>query len=624
MMADYCDVVGMTGAHEIAACNEVGLPYAMLAMVDNYANGVGSDTLSLESFHAAQARNLSRLETCVGALLAELPARAGGLFSTAAAPESSSESMSSGSASATHAAAGPKPVDLIVHARWVVPVASGREEDVYDRHAVVVEHGRIVDILPSADVGPLYAATRVVTLGEKHVLMPGLVNAHTHLAMMLLKGVADDLPLFQWLSEQIWPTEGRLVSSAFVAAGARAAFAELIRGGVTCVNDMYFFPCQTAAVAEEVGMRALVASPVLEFPSNYASDAEGYLAKGEALHQTLNSRGDRARVRAAFGPHAPYTVSDATLEKISAMSLKTGARVHMHLHETAGEVLASETGGAQGPPSSKHLSSQSCTPVANLARLGLLNERLIAVHMTTLSDADIAAVAAAGTSVVHCPTSNLKLASGFSPVAKLLKAGINVALGSDSSASNNAIDLFAEMKLAAILAKAVAGEPSVVPASQALRMATCVAAPCTVLLTARVETGRLTPTPLPTFFLTGAPLYPRLNGARALGFGDITGSLEVGKAADFIAVDLGEIESLPCYSVISHLVYATGRNAVSDVWVDGTQLLAARTLTTIDENATKAELRAWAQKVREGKTAEDGHAAIPSKFRGPHGCGLTH
>jgi 5-methylthioadenosine/S-adenosylhomocysteine deaminase len=585
MMAAYADVVGMTAAHEATATGEVGLPYAILCCVDNFANGVGQEALTLDAFHAAQAANLVTVEACVGAILARVPAAMAKPAAPAAPAPAAAGAASSGAGAMPAAAGGPTSVDLVVHGRWVVTMAPGREAEVLDRHSLVVLAGVIHDIVPTAEAAALYAPTRVVTLGDDHVLMPGLVNAHTHLALSLLRGVADDLPLATWLSEQIWPTEARLVDAAFVRTGTRAALAELIRGGVTTVNDMYWFPGDAAEVLAEVGVRGVVAMVVLEFPSHYAANADEYLAKGRAIRDAWATRTDAGAklVTFGFGPHAPYTVSDATFGKIADAATELGARVHVHLHETAGEVLASRTGGKEG--TSRHLSDALTSPLDNLARLGLVNDRLVAVHMTALEDADVARLAAAGAHVVHCPTSNLKLASGFCPVAKLVHAGVNVAIGTDSASSNNALDMFAEMKLAAILAKGVAGDATAVPAWQAIRMAT-------------------------------------LNGARAIGLGDVTGSLEVGKAADFIAVKLGgRPETGPMFSVLSHLAYATDRSAVTDVWVAGAQLLADRSLTTIDEAAVLGDLREWGGRVRPGNTAEHRDAAIAPEFRRPLCCG---
>jgi 5-methylthioadenosine/S-adenosylhomocysteine deaminase len=631
-MAVAGDLVGMTAAHECSACCEVGLPYAMLCLVDNFANGVGP-ALSLELFHAAQAANLGILETSLRAVLERLPARLAAAAAAVAAPaEAATPSETAAGAGAGAAAApiahvsapsaasssdstplptpvatSPTPdrplhVDLLVHARYVVPLAPGREQQVLDYHSMAVLDGKIIDVLPTHAATGRYAAAKTVTLSASHALMPGLVNAHTHLAMNLMRGVADDMPLAQWLTEQIWPTEGRLVSPDFCRAGAEAAIAELIRSGVTCINEMYWFPAATAEVVERVGLRGTVGGVILEFPSSYASNAGEYIEKGAEVltrfvpggHAIAAKAGLAAagagdasgagggagaapapsgRVSFALAPHAPYTVSDPTFERIRDLAAAMDVKVHLHLHETAGEVEQSKTGTAGA---GKHMSAELTSPVDNLKRMGLLNERLIAVHMTQLTDDEIASVAASKASVVHCPNSNLKLASGFCPVSKLLRAGVNVALGTDSASSNNSLDFFQELKLAAVLAKGVSGDATAVPAWLALRMAT-------------------------------------LNGAIALGIDKVAGSLEVGKAADFIAVDLGRLEQQPLFNVLSHLVYACNRSCVTDVWVAGSQLLDARRLTTIDEGAVLKAVGEWAEKVRPGATAEDKHTHLADK-----------
>lgn len=567
LMADYCDVVGMTAAHEASGCGEVGLPYAMLGLVDNYAHGIGGDALTLDAFHAAQAVNLEKLERCVEALLRLLPT-----FPSLQARVASNHTPhppSAGSGSGAGALpAGPTPVELMVHARWVVPMVPGRESEVLEHGAVVCgAGGKIIAVLPSVEARLRYTPARTVTLDTHHALMPGMVNAHTHVSMNLLKGLSDDKPLMAWLTEDIWPTEGRMVQADFVGAGARAAIAELIRGGVTCFNDMYFFPEAVAGAAEAAGIRALVGGPILEFPSNYAGGAEDYIAKGVAGRAAWRERqaagGVSQRITFSIAPHAPYTVSDASLARVATLSAAENLPVHIHLHETSGEVVASRSQGKEGPQGSKHLSDQATSPLHNLDRLGLVNSRLVAVHMTCLDEGEIALLARKSATVIHCPFSNLKLVSGFCPVAKLLGAGVNVALGTDGASSNNSLDMWGEMKLAATLAKGVGGDATAVPAWQALRMAT-------------------------------------YNGAKACGLEGVTGSLEAGKAGDFVCVDLGEVESLPMYSVLSHLVYATGRNAVTDVWVDGQQLLNNRVLTTLNEAAIKAELKEWAEKVKPG------------------------
>lgn len=577
MMATYCDVVGMTAAHEVAACCEVGLPYAIVCMVDNYANGIGQEALTLDAFHHAQAANLVVVEKAVDLLLQRLPSIVLDAKNKKSATDGSSSmaeddlgGVNKGagavatSSSSTTLPVAPTKVDLIIHGRFVVPVAAGREGEELPNHSVVVQGELIYDILPTEEVSKLYSAAKVVDLSASHVLMPGLINAHTHLALNFLRGIADDLPLAQWLAEHIWPTEGRLVNAEFVKAGSRAACAELIKGGVTTLNDMYWFPGAAAEAIESVGMRALLAMVVLEFPSAYAGNSDEYFANGLKIREEWSKRKSASskRIQFGLGPHAPYTVSDASFARVRDVSAEHNLRVHCHLHETAGEVQASVSGGKEGTPSSKHISDQLCSPIDNLSRLGLVNDRLIAVHMTALSDKEIKTVAFGGAHVVHCPSSNLKLASGFCPVARLISAGVNVAIGTDSASSNNSLNMFSEMKTAALLAKGVAGDATVVPAATALRMAT-------------------------------------LNGARALGIADITGSLEVGKQCDLIAVKvLGEVEFEPLFSVVSHLVYVADRNHVTDVWVGGQQLLDNKRLTTIDEEEVVRVSKEMGEKVK--------------------------
>lgn len=428
-------------------------------------------------------------------------------------------------------------IDTLIFPRWIVPVEP--EGTVLEGIALAIDQGRILDLLP-ADVAPLRYAARQSLQLPTHCLLPGLVNAHTHLAMNLLRGFADDLPLMRWLQEHIWPTEARWVSESFVHDGTQLAAAELIRGGVTCVNDMYFFPDVSARALAAAGLRASIGMIVIEFPSAWASDAEDYLAKGLVLRESL--RHDPL-LSFCFAPHAPYTVSAATLTRIRALADELDAPIHMHVHETAGEITQFEQ-------------AHGCRPLQQLDRLGLLSPALMAVHMTQLDDAEIARLADTGVSVVHCPESNLKLASGFCPTARLDAAGVNVALGTDGAASNNDLDMFSEMRSAALLAKAVANDASAVPAHQALRMAT-------------------------------------LNGARAIGLGAQTGSLVPGKWADVIAVDLGDLESQPLFNPISQIVYASGRHQVSDVWVGGRQLLRHRELTTLDREMLLARAEHW-------------------------------
>lgn len=432
-------------------------------------------------------------------------------------------------------------VETLVHARWIVPVEpAGR---VLEDHALAIAHGRIVAILPSAPAKDRFAAVEEIHLPH-HALIPGLINAHTHAAMTLLRGLADDLPLMQWLQDHIWPTEHRWVSPEFVRDGSELAIAEMLRGGTTCFGDMYFFPEVTAQAARQAGMRAVLGMILFDSPSPWGSGPEEYLAKGLSLR---DQHKNDPLLSFVFAPHAPYTVSDTWLTRLRSLADELDLPVHTHVHETAGEV-------------SDSLQKHGQRPLARLRQLGLVSPSLLAAHMTQLDDAEIAEAAQNGVSVVHCPSSNLKLASGLCPVAKLLKAGVNVALGTDGAASNNTLDMLAEMKTAALLAKGVAGDPTAVPASTALRMAT-------------------------------------LNGAKALGLDRDLGSLAEGKWADITAIDLDTPETQPVHDVISTLVYAASREQVSDVWVAGRHLLQGRRLTRLDQPNILERAALWRERI---------------------------
>jgi len=439
-------------------------------------------------------------------------------------------------------------IDLLVLPRWLVPVEPAGV--VLEEHALAVDGGRIVDVLPAAFARQSFQAREVLELPD-HAVLPGLVNIHTHAAMNLLRGLADDLPLMDWLQNHIWPAEGANVSYAFCADGVRLAAAEMIRGGTTCFNDMYFFPDATAAVAAETGLRANVGLVVFDFPTAWAQNWEDYIHRGLEVHDRLRGT---PLVRAVFAPHAPYTVSDAPLKRVRELANELGIGIHMHVHETAAEI----EGGLQ---------SHGKRPWQRLRELDLLGQDFIAVHMTQLGDAEIAEAARLGVSVAHCPESNLKLASGFCPVAKLLAAGVNVALGTDGAASNNDLDMLGELRTAALLAKGVSGDASALPAHAALHMAT-------------------------------------LAGARALGLEDQIGSLEKGKAADFIAVDLNRPATQPVYHVLSQLVYAAGRDQVTDVYVAGRALLREGKLLTLNEAETLARAAEWRAKIAGGEKRE--------------------
>jgi 5-methylthioadenosine/S-adenosylhomocysteine deaminase len=432
-------------------------------------------------------------------------------------------------------------VDTLIHARWIIPVEP--ESVTYEHHTLVIDSGKIIDLLPTDLAKQKYQGTTTENL-ENHALLPGLINCHTHAAMTLMRGIADDLPLMDWLQNHIWPLEQKWMGEAFVKDGTDLAIAEMILGGTTCFNDMYFFPDVVAQQAIHFGIRAKVGMIVIDFPSVWAQNSDEYIEKGLALHEQLRLSD---LCSTAFAPHAPYTVSDEPLQKIRTLADELELPIHMHVHETLHEVEQAQVQTGQ-------------RPLQRLQELGLLNPLLIAVHMTQLSDDEISLFAGSGAHIVHCPESNLKLASGFCPVAKCLAAGINVALGTDGAASNNDLDMFGEMRTAALLGKAVAGDASAIPAMTALRMAT-------------------------------------INGAKALGLDNEIGSLSIGKAADVIATDLAYLETQPLYCPVSQIVYAASRQQVTDVWVAGKRLLKQRQLTTINIDDLKIKIAEWQQRL---------------------------
>ena len=431
----------------------------------------------------------------------------------------------------------PEACDLLVEAGYVVPVEP--HGVVLEDHAVAVRGGAIVAVLPRTEARARFAPAEVVSRPDG-VLLPGFVNAHTHNPMTLMRGIADDLPLKVWLQQHIWPIEAAVMAPDFVADGITLAIAEMLRGGTTCCNENYFFPDVQAAVYKRHGFRARVGLPVIDFPTAWAAGDDEYFDKAGAVHDQW--RGDPL-IGMAFAPHAPYTVNDANFERVRMLADQLDVPVHLHLHETAQEVEQS-------------LKEHGQRPIARLDRLGLVNDRLIAVHMTQLTDAEIHLCAERGVSVVHCPESNLKLASGFCPACALERAGVNLAIGTDGCASNNDLDMVGETRTAALLAKAVAQDAAGFDAFTALRAAT-------------------------------------LGGAKAIGFDHLVGSLEPGKQADMACLDLGDLETQPLHHVVSQLVYAAGRHQVSDVWIAGAPKLRARELVDLDPAALVANARQW-------------------------------
>jgi 5-methylthioadenosine/S-adenosylhomocysteine deaminase len=432
------------------------------------------------------------------------------------------------------------PLDLLLFPTWLVPVEPAGV--VLHEHGLGIRDGRIALIAPRAEALK-HSALQVLELPGR-LLTPGLVNAHGHAAMTLFRGLADDLPLSTWLEQHIWPAEAKWVNEQFVQDGTELAIAEQLKGGISCFSDMYFFPETACELVHKSGIRAQISIPVLDFPIPGARDADEALRKGLGLFDDLKHH---PRLSVAFGPHAPYTVSDDKLENIRMLAEELDAGIHMHVHETAFEVQQS-------------LERHGERPLARLARLGLLGPRFQAVHMTQIDDEDLALLVASNSSVIHCPESNLKLASGFCPVERLWQAGVNVAIGTDGAASNNDLDLLGETRTAALLAKAVAGSASALNAHSALRMAT-------------------------------------LNGARALGLDEQIGSLQLGKAADIAVFDLNGLAQQPVYDPVSQLLYAGGRTCTEHVWVGGKQLLDGGQLTRLDEQRIIANARAWGEKI---------------------------
>ena len=436
-------------------------------------------------------------------------------------------------------------IDALIRPRWTIRVEPtvAAEQGL----AVAVDAGRIVAVLPEREAEARFAPAARHDRPD-HVLLPGLINAHTHAAMALLRGFADDLPFERWLHERILPAENEWIGPEFVADGTRLAVAEMLRGGITCFSDMYYFPDVVGEVAAECGMRAVLGMIVLEVPTAWARDANEYVSKGLAVHDRYRAE---PLITTAFAPHAPYSVADASLERVRQLADELDVPIHMHLHETAGEIEAA-------------IASTGRRPLARLDALGLVTPALIGVHATQLEPAEIALLAAAGASVVHCPRSNAKLASGACPVAALLAAGVNVALGTDGAASNNRLDLWSEMQAAALLGKHVAGDAAAVPAAAVIAMAT-------------------------------------INGARALNVAHEIGSLVAGKAADMICVDLADLALQPVLDPLSQLVYAASRHDVTDVWVAGEHLVSDRALARLDTGAISAGAQRWARRLRGGE-----------------------
>lgn len=412
----------------------------------------------------------------------------------------------------------PTKADLVIDARWVIPVVPANTT--LPHHSIVVDRGQISDLLPTPEADVRYRPVERVSLTE-HAVLPGLVNTHTHAAMSLMRGIADDLPLMRWLSDAIWPAERRHISHQFVYEGSLIAAAEMLRGGITCLNDMYFFPDAAAQAFSEAGIRAVVGTTVIDFPSNYATSADECLRKGL---QARDHWDGHPLVSFALAPHAPYTVSNATFERIASLAEELDAIIHIHALETRQEVADS-------------LRIYGLRPIARMDSLGLLSPNLLIAHAIHLTDDELDLLASRNAKISHNPTSNMKLGNGIAPISKMLARNMTISLGTDGAASNNRLDLLREMNTASLLAKAAAEDATILPAHRTIEMAT-------------------------------------LGGAEALGLQNRIGSIERGKDADLCAISLGSPTANPCFDPASHVVFVCGRESISDVWVRGSREIA--------------------------------------------------
>lgn len=436
-------------------------------------------------------------------------------------------------------------IDFLIKARWVICIDTDKR--VLENATLALNKGKVVAIHPENDVMPAYEASETMELNH-HILLPGLINLHTHAAMTLMRGLADDLSLMDWLQKHIWVAEKQILSERFVRDGTLLACAEMLKSGTTCFNDMYFFPNASAETVLKAGMRANLGLVVMEFPTNYANDADDYLRKGFDVRDQWRNQD---LLGFCLAPHAPYTVSNKSFEKVMTYAEQLHLNVHLHLHETQVEIEESE----------KEFGSR---PLSRLKNIGVLGPNLVAAHGVHLLDGELDTLAEYGCHIAHCPSSNLKLASGVAPVKSMLNKQINVGLGTDGAASNNRLDMFTEMRLAALLAKGKSGDATTVSAQQALEMAT-------------------------------------INAAKALGLEDQIGSIAVGKHADLIAVSLEDVELQPCYDPVSHLVYVCGREHVSHVWVAGELRYNNKNYAGIEPQEIKEAIAYWQPKLTKFK-----------------------
>ncbi len=447
-------------------------------------------------------------------------------------------------------------IDLIVSGEYVVTMDEALT--VIEDGAVAVDQGVIVAVGPAADIESRYTARETLP-GDNRVVMPGLVNGHQHAAMTLLRGIADDLALMDWLHNYIFPAEVEFVDTEFVRIGTEVSCWEMIRGGTTTFVDMYYYPDTIAEVVEGCGMRALISATVIDQRSPDAESAADSIAKGLGFIDRWQNR--HPRITPIFGPHANYTLDAEQLGKTREAAQEHGVAISIHVSESPFE-------------SQYARDNYGKTSIEMLDEIGFFDGPTIAAHVVWPTATEIPILRDRQVGVIHNPSSNMKLASGISPVAEMLDAGVRVGLGTDGAASNNDLDMWEEMRLAALLQKVSRMDPEALPASAVLKMAT-------------------------------------IGGATAIGLGNEIGSLETGKRADLIQVSFDDVHHVPTFDVISHLVYVTDEQDVASVVVDGEILLRDGVFPTLDTDRIAAEANALAARIQETLAARNFGASAP-------------
>jgi len=410
--------------------------------------------------------------------------------------------------------------------------------------ALVINNGKIEDMGDSGSISKKYSSKNIIK-SKNTAVIPGLINTHTHAAMVYFRGMADDLPLKEWLEDHIWPAENKWLCHDFVSDATELACLEMLKAGITTYNDMYFFEDAASGAAKKIGMRAVLGVGIVDFPTVAGNSADEYLSKAERFIKEW--KGDDLIVP-CIAPHSAYACSSETLKKVKALADKYNVGIHTHVSETKWEVEEIK-------------SKYSLSPVEHLKKIGFLDENIIAAHCVWVDEKEIDILAKYKTGVAHCIESNLKLSSGIAPVPQMLKAGLRVSLGTDGAASNNDLNILSEMSTAAKVHKAISNDPTALDAKTALLMAT-------------------------------------RWGAGALGLGNITGSLEKGKAADIAIMNLNKPHLTPLYDIYSHIVYSAHASDIETVFVNGRLVIENARLTTADEDEIIVKAREWRNKIK--------------------------